>query len=161
MPGPPRRRGRTAKRGRETRRNSPLPANRTGQTAHGHSRFSHIQTDGRPTSSCELVGRPFLIWRIVKPSAAVPPSRPRWPSCSSAPSSACHLSGRRPSPPPHHLREEPPDEPVGVLHRGLLPEAVGLAKVELDAAEGDRDLRVPRELLAPVRRDARQRSALR
>lgn len=52
-------------------------------------------------------------------------------------------------------------EPVGVLHRGLLPEAVGLAEVELDAAEGDRDLRVPRELLAPVRRDARQRSALR
>ena len=42
----------------------------------------------------------FINWRIVKLSATAPPGRPRWPSCSPAPSSACRLSGGRPSPPP-------------------------------------------------------------
>ena len=42
---------------------------------------------------------------------------------------------------------------------GLLSGAVGLTEVELNAAEGGRDRRMPRELLAPVGRDARQRSA--
>ena len=48
------------------------------------------------------------------------------------------------------LGEELPQGPVGVLHRRLLSGMVGVAEAGLHASEGLRDIRVPREPLAPV-----------
>ena len=58
------------------------------------------------------------------------------------------------------LREELPDQAVGVLVRALLLGVVGLAEVELDAPEPGGGVGVRRELLAPVGRDGLEGPAL-